>query len=472
MRERAVSLGRDAALHEVRVRCSRPRDGRDPPGRRLDGDRIRLRGAPGEGDGDSDGEGGGRDGGGHARERAPAQHPGRTGGGDGRVGPDVGEQGDDDLRVRHLRAAEDGDGGRRGDELRVRRGGEPRERDEPGHGDGGGRQEREVQVHGSGPGARADGRARHDDVRVRSARPADQPRGPGRDENGHGDMELRPGERQGAAGEPRLRRHGVLGDVRVQPGRAAGGDDDDYPGREYDRDARREPRLRQPGPSVDDDLSVGVEGGARLQRARLSLDAEGRDDGDEADAGDVRRDGRARQHRDGDLRQRGADDARIRPEDGPAEIDRHVARDFDVAEPRLRVADGRFAREPHRERGGRRRDGADAQEGGIRLRLPGAPRQRGDEAGRGDDGEPDAGLRLRQSRQPDVEDERRERGQERDVDHVRAEIGGSARTDGGHGRRGGPQLPLRPAGPPGARRRGERGRPFHRVGRPRAWRRR
>ena len=357
MRERAVPLRRDAPLHEVRIRCSRPRDGRDPPGRWLDGDRLRGRrgGAPGEGDGDSDGEGGGRDGGGHARERAPVQHPRRAGGGDGRVGPDVGEQGDDDLRVRHLGAAEDGDGGRRGDELRVRRGGEPRERDEPGHGDGGGRQEREVQVHGSGPGARADGRARDDDVRVRSARPADQPRGPGRrDGNGHGDVELRPDERQGAAGEPRLRGHGVLGDVRVQRSGAAGGDDDDYPGREYDRDARRELRLRQTGPSVDDDLSVGAEGGAWLQRAGLSRDAHGRDDGDEEDAGEVRRDGRARQHRDGDLRQRGADDARARPEDGPADGDRHVARDFDVPGPRIRVADGRFAREPHRERGGQR----------------------------------------------------------------------------------------------------------------------
>ena len=261
--------------------------------------------------------------------------------------------------------------------------------------------------------------------------------------------------------------HGVLGDVRVQRSGAAGGDDDDYPGREYDRDARRELRLRPPGPSVDDDLSVGVEGGAWLQRARLSLDAYGRDDGDEEDAGEVRRDGRAREHRDGDLRQRGGDDARIRPEDGPAEIDRHVARDFDVPEPRLRVADGRFAREPHRERGGQRRDGADAQEGGVRLRLPGAPRQRGDEAGRGDDGEPDAGLRVRQSRQPDVEDERRERGRRRDVDHVRAEIGGTARADAGDGGRCRARLPLRRAGPPGAGRRGERGRPFHRVGRPR-----
>ena len=227
------------------------------------------------------------------------------------------------------------------------------------------------------------------------------------------------------------------------------------------------PRLRGATETlVDDDLSGGVEGGARLQRARLSGDAEGRDDGDESDAGEVRRDGRAREHRDGDLRQRGGDHARARPEDGPGEGDRHVARDFDVPEPRLRVADGRIAREPHRERGGQRGVGADAQEGGVRLRLPGAPRQRGDEAGRVDDGEPDAGLRVRQSRQPDVEDERRGRRQERDVDHVRAEIGGTARADAGDGRWRGARLPLRRAGPPGAGRRGERGRPVRRVGRP------
>ena len=233
---------------------------------------------------------------------------------------------------------------------------------------------RGVRLHGPGSGARADGRARDDELPVRPAGPADQPRRPGRDGDGDGGVELRPGQRQGAAGEPRLRRHGVLGDVRVQPGRAAGGGRDHDPGRRHARDARRELRLRPPGPSVVDDLSVGVEGGARLQRAGLSLDACGRDDGDESDAGDVRRDGRVRQHRDGDLRQRGADDARARPEDGPADGDRHVARDFDVPEPRLRVADGRFACEPHRERGGQRRDGADAQEGGVRLRLPGAPR--------------------------------------------------------------------------------------------------
>ena len=151
------------------------------------------------------------------------------------------------------------------------------ERGEPGHGDGGRRQEREVRLHGSGSGARADGRTGDDDIRVRPAGPADQPRGPGRDGNGHGDVELRPGERQGAAGEPQLRRHGVLRDVRVQPGRAAGG------GRDHDqrdhRPVRRELRLRPSGPSVDDDLSVGAEGGARLQRAGLSRDAHGRDDG-------------------------------------------------------------------------------------------------------------------------------------------------------------------------------------------------
>ena len=247
--------------------------------------------------------------------------------------------------------------------------------------------------------------------------------------------------------------------------RAAGGGHDDDPGRRHDRDARREPRLRQPGPAVVDDVSVGAEGGARLQRAGLSRYADGRHDGDEEDAGQVRRDGRLRQHRDGDLRQRRGDVANVRPGDGQADGDRDGARDFDVPGPRLRVAHGRLAREPHRERGGERDVGAGAAEGGVRLRLPGAPRQR-DEAGRVDDGEPDAGLRVRQSRQPDVEDERRGRRQERDVDHVRAEIGGTARADAGDGRWRGARLPLRRPGPPGAGRRGERRRPVRRVGRP------
>ena len=111
------------------------------------------------------------------------------------------------------------------------------------------------------------------------------------------DVELRPGERQGSAREANLRRDGVLGDLPVRRVRAAGGDDDGDPRGERHGDVRHAPRLRQPGPAVDHDVSVHVEGGARLQRARLPGDAHGRDDGDEEDAGDLRRDGRLRQHR-------------------------------------------------------------------------------------------------------------------------------------------------------------------------------
>ena len=70
------------------------------------------------------------------------------------------------------------------------------------------------------------------------------------------------------------------------------------------------------------------------------------------------------------------------PKSGPADVHQDRARHVDLPGPRLRVADGRLAREPHREGGGNRDVGAGAQEGGVRLRPPGPARQRGDEAGR------------------------------------------------------------------------------------------
>ena len=156
------------------------------------------------------------------------------------VRADVGGQGDDDLRVRHLGAAEDGDGGRRGDELRVRRGGQPRERDEPGHGDGGRRQEREVQVHGSGPGARARrtvaGR-RHTRTICSAGRPAAWTRPPGRKRSrrrGATTRRTARGDwRAAATAGRRSRRHTRTTWIRRGWRRY----DDHDPGREYDRPA-------------------------------------------------------------------------------------------------------------------------------------------------------------------------------------------------------------------------------------------